>query len=192
MRVLLHSGGIDSSAIARWMLPDACITIDYGQPAYLGEWRAAKASCADCRLKHDILSLQVYREGARKDGCWPGRNQFLVAAAAAHYGHHDNLVILLGILKDDVYSDCSLEFVAQLNSLFALQGVRVSVEAPAARLDCVELLSQTAFPIRSLGATFSCHLSPIPCGKCAGCQKQREIRRKINLCDAVSRPQHLQ
>ncbi|RUW76172.1 7-cyano-7-deazaguanine synthase, partial [Mesorhizobium sp. M1E.F.Ca.ET.063.01.1.1] len=31
MRMLLFSGGLDSSALAWWLRPELCVTINYGQ-----------------------------------------------------------------------------------------------------------------------------------------------------------------
>ena len=176
MNVLLLSGGIDSSAIAFWKRPDTCLTIDYGQPSFLGELRAARAIAATVQAAHHVASVPLYKDPIGTDGYWPVRNQLLISVAAAMFGREANLKILLGVLGTDVHSDCAKPFIATTNELFAVQGALIRVSAPAIDLNERELLSRSNFPLEKLGVTFSCHRSDLPCGDCPGCLKQSRVR----------------
>ena len=66
--VLLLSGGMDSTALAAWKRPSACVTVDYGQQAAAAELKAAT-------LVGELLGLPCARSG-RPGTAWtrhPGR-----------------------------------------------------------------------------------------------------------------------
>ena len=93
LRVLLFSGGIESTALAYWRRPDLLLTIDYGQRPAAGELRAASHLASQLDLPHEVVTADV---GALGSGdmvgrgvashstvseAWPFRNQFLVTVA---------------------------------------------------------------------------------------------------------------
>ncbi|WP_079606095.1 7-cyano-7-deazaguanine synthase [Bradyrhizobium erythrophlei] len=90
MKVLLFSGGLDSSALASWKRPDVCLTIDYGQRPASGEIAAAKAICDELRIRHELLTVDLRALGsgslggkpqsslAQAEEWWPYRNQMLI------------------------------------------------------------------------------------------------------------------
>ena len=180
MRVLLNSGGLDSSALALWLRPDMSVTIDYGQPAFLGELRAARSLCTHLGLSHEVLKTSVYSGSPESDGYWPFRNQLLITSVAAHFGWSDQIEIYIGILRDDVYSDCTPKFIEAINYLFKMQKKSVVVSAPALEFNCAELLAHTEFPMDYVGITFSCHCSDLPCGDCRGCRKNADHALRLS------------
>lgn len=57
--LLLLSGGIDSIAIAAWLRPAKCLTIDYGQKAATAEIVASEQACKALHLDHTVLTAPI-------------------------------------------------------------------------------------------------------------------------------------
>lgn len=62
--VLLLSGGIDSAALAHWVLPAAALYIDYGQRPADSEERAATAVADTLGIPIDVLRIDLSTLGA--------------------------------------------------------------------------------------------------------------------------------
>ena len=97
MKVLLLSGGIKSTCLAKTWKPDVCLTIDYGQIPAAGEIRAAKNVAKFFGLPHRLLDINAASLGSGQMAgkpkikqatipeLWPFRNQFLVTLAAMKF-----------------------------------------------------------------------------------------------------------
>lgn len=189
MRVLLFTGGLDSTALA-WMLkPDKLVFFDYGQRPAKGEERASRAIAAALGIDLDIrgVNLSAFGHGtmsvsgtplasaSKAPEFWPYRNQMLITLAAMAYAAEPLTEISVGtVVGDDAHPDGSREFVSAMDGLVKLQsGVRVL--APAIDMTTGQLVSKAAVPKSILGWTFSCHTGEWACGYCRGCNKHRQV-----------------
>lgn len=57
--LLLLSGGIDSIALAAWLRPAECLTINYGQRPAAAEFSASAAVCKDLQLPHKLIDVPL-------------------------------------------------------------------------------------------------------------------------------------
>ncbi|MGD0091805.1 MAG: 7-cyano-7-deazaguanine synthase [Planctomycetota bacterium] len=182
--VLLLSGGMDSIALAWWLRPELCITIDYGQRPAAAEIRAAGAVCAELSLAHEIISADCSSVGsgdlagtkalgiAPVREWWPFRNQLLVTLAASKIVGRGFTELLIGCLRTDTdHSDATPAFVKQLSACLELQVGGLRLRAPAIELDSVELIRKSGIPVETLAWAHSCHVAAMACGQCRGCHK---------------------
>lgn len=177
MNVLLLSGGLESTALCYLCRPELCITIDYGQPSFDGEQRAAGFFCRSLSIEHQVIISRSYNLLARGNSSWwPFRNQLLVTLAATATSHLDVEKILIGIVRTDIYSDCTPAFIAHIQNLFCGQDSGLEISAPGAEMTTLELLNAAQFPEDALDVTFSCHRMSYPCGTCPGCAKSQEVK----------------
>jgi 7-cyano-7-deazaguanine synthase len=186
MKALLMSGGLDSAALAHWLRPDVCVTIDYGQIAAKGEMAASTALCAAMELEHRRISVDLSSLGsgsmaarptaprAAATEFWPYRNQMLVTLAAMMLMPEGVTQIMVGAVSTDRHADGKARFFRAMDRVLALQEGGVRVIAPARRLSTPSLLRKSAFPYDLIGLTFSCHVHEFACGQCGGCLKHRE------------------
>jgi 7-cyano-7-deazaguanine synthase len=186
MKVILLSGGLDSTALAWWCKPDLALTIDYGQVVACSERHAADAIARDLGLPHQILSVDCAKLGrgdlGQKDPSshgstsewWPYRNQLLITMAASFLVDHSPLEILIGTVKGDgkLHRDGSKRFLQRANALLRCQEGQVAVSAPGINLTTQELLITSGVPREILGWTVSCNRSELQCGQCGGCRKR--------------------
>lgn len=183
MRVLLLSGGLDSSSIAYWKRPDVCLTVDYGQRPARGETAAAEAICNELELRHETVTVDLSALGsgtlagkptsrlAEAEEWWPYRNQMLITLAGMRFVGDGLQEIMIGALRSDVHADGKAPFLRTVDRLMSLQEGHVVVTAPARKLNPEKLLELSGFPHALLGLTFSCHVMEYPCGRCRGCEK---------------------
>ena len=187
MKVLLFSGGIDSSALAYWLRPDLLLTIDYGQQAAAGEISAAIALAAEFRIAHEVLDVDLSKLGrglmadrpsselAHSPEWWPYRNQLLITLAGMRFVADGLQEIIIGAVNSDVHADGKEPFLTFINRAMQAQEGHVKVNAPAHDISPEELLEFSSFPRDLLGLTFSCHVSEYPCGTCPGCLKHSRL-----------------
>ena len=199
MRVLLFSGGLDSTALAFWLGPDRLLFLDYGQIPAAGEQRAATQIAKDLGLPLDILAVNCRDCGsgdmagrpsnhAEASEYWPYRNQLLITLAAMKYATESDLELLIGtVASDTIHADGRPEFLAAMRHLLRTQA-DVRLEAPAASMTAVQLQEIAEVPLRTLAWAFSCHRSDQACGQCRGCTKHFQtltgltegIRHEVN------------
>ena len=187
MRVLLFSGGIDSTALAWTERPDALFFVDYGQLAAKGEHRAAVALSDVLGIPLEIrrADLRSFGAGTMIGGApanplapefWPFRNQVLVTLAVMAHADRQPLDVLIGtVAGDSVHPDGNDVFVEAMNAVLAVQGA-YRLRAPAMGLDAADLLRLAGMPGEILGWTFSCHTGEWACGQCRGCLKHDELK----------------
>jgi 7-cyano-7-deazaguanine synthase len=181
------SGGLDSSALAWWLRPEVCITVDYGQKAAQGERAAASALCAEMRLTHRLIEVDLSAlgsgamagrptaPGGAAAEFWPYRNQMLITLAGMLLQPTGVTEVLVGAVATDRHADGRAAFFRAIDRTMRMQEGGIRVQAPARRWSSVTLLKRTAFPEDLLGLTFSCHVHEYACGQCAGCEKHREV-----------------
>lgn len=183
-KVILLSGGMDSTALAWWERPDIAFTIDYGQLAAQGEITASTAICEKLGLEHHIFSVDArgFGSGDMAGGSpnalapatdwWPYRNQFLVTLVAMKAVSFDVSEIIIGtVASDSQHRDGSVEFIDKMSKLLMCQEGALSLRAPAIQLNTFELIRESKIPKSILTWSHSCHKSNVPCGSCRGCNK---------------------
>lgn len=186
MNALLLSGGIESTAIAYWLRPPLAVTIDYGQPSAAAELRAARVIAGQLLIKHECVAASPYppRQSTSQPPVesrsiwWPYRNQLLITLAAAALSEREVQELQIGLVRGDIYKDCTDQFMRAVNTLFRTQERPIKVVAPARRLTTLELLRKSKIPYEMLGVTTSCHVAELPCGRCAGCQKSANVKQQ--------------
>ncbi len=180
------SGGLDSSAIAWWLRPELCVTVDYGQRSAEGEMAASTAICKAIGLPHrkivvDLSSLgsgtmagKVPAAGGVSGEFWPYRNQMLVTLAAMLLMPQGIGEIMVGSVSTDHHADGKAPFLRAIDRAVSLQEGKVRITAPARKYTTTQLLKKSGFPYDLIGLTFSCHVHEFACGQCSGCTKHRQ------------------
>jgi 7-cyano-7-deazaguanine synthase len=192
VKLLLLSGGLDSTAIAAMTRPDHCLNINYGQVAARAEERAARhiAGLLDLSFTAIQVPAGAVGSGLMTTGTdpvlpsvrttapewWPFRNQLLITVAAAWGVVRGFTVVQVGTLATDGvrHADGTRAFLDAVDHLLALQEGHLRVEAPAATMTAVELLHASGVSEAVLGWTHSCHRADLPCANCPGCVKHAE------------------
>lgn len=195
MKLLLFSGGVESTCLAVLHRPDILLTIDYGQVSAAGELRAAAHIAGKLGLRHEIIEAPLRELGtgdlagcaadknAKVTEAWPFRNQMLITLAAIRYEREGLREIMIGTVKSDsVHSDGSREFISSLECTLQIQNSHLSILAPAIDMTTLELVDASGVARDLLGWAFSCHTSPVACGLCRGCNKT------VELFDALDGP----
>lgn len=192
MRLLLLSGGLESSAIAAWLRPSLALTIDYGQLPAEGEIWAASRVCAELGLAHHSLRIDCSEIGsgllageatdelAPVPEWWPYRNQLLVTFASGWGIGRGVTEILTGsIASDGSHMDGTAQFYDALDQVMAIQEGKMRIRAPAIDMSSVDLINISAIQDSVLGWTHSCHTASVACGFCPGCAKRRDVLEEL-------------
>lgn len=186
MKILLFSGGIDSTALAWMTRPDVLLWVDYGQKAAEGEVRASRIIAGELNLSLDErrVDLGAFGRGSMAGRAsigdlppenWPYRNQMLITLAAMAYADAGVSEIAVGtVVTDRVHPDGRPAFMTAIDAVVRSQaGPRIAM--PAAEMSSLELVLASGVPRGLLGWTFSCHTGPWACGRCRGCVKHDEL-----------------
>ena len=188
MRVLLFSGGLDSTALAFLLRPDHLLFVDYGQVSAEGELRAAKKISSELELNLETRQVNARACGAgdmaggvtlsnEAPEFWPYRNQFLITLAAMTFAKESELSISIGTVRTDrVHPDGRPAFLRKLQAALRSQA-DVRIEAPAISITSRTLIKRAGVPGDILGWAFSCHRANYACGQCRGCAKHFQIVR---------------
>lgn len=192
--LLLLSGGIDSIAVAAWLMPSMCLTIDYGQKAAATEIVASEQASKALRLNHDVLTAQIANIGAgdmSSNGAsehsqyseyWPFRNQYLVTLAAMYSIKHGYSRVLIGTVATDCrHRDGTHQFITDMDKLLCHQEGAIQFSAPAISMTSIELVHQSGIDPSILAWAHSCHVGRFACGNCSGCTKHSEIMQALGL-----------
>lgn len=196
-RLLLFSGGMDSTALCYWHRPEVAVTVDYGQRCAAGEVRAAIEVCRRLGVQHRVLAVdcQGIGSGEMAGGpgsphapvpeWWPYRNLLLatlVAPMALEGGLEE--IVFGAVASDSSHVDGTPRFFEALDGLIRMQEGSVRVSAPAITMSALELIEASRVPPDILAWAHSCHRSEFACGQCRGCLK------RAGLVDTVfPRPQ---
>ncbi len=199
-RLLLLSGGLDSTAVAALTRPDHCMVVDYGQIPAQAEARAAQhvaqllgLPCTTIRVPAtDVGAGLMANKAASTTGpagaapvWWPFRNQLLITLAAAWGVLREFTTIQLGTVASDGarHIDGTRGFLSAIDNVVALQEGHIRVEAPAAEMSATELLRASGVPESVLAWTHSCHRANLPCAHCPGCVKRAETLHAVGLLE---------
>ena len=190
--VLLLSGGIDSVAIAAWLRPAVCLTVDYGQRSAAAEFRASEQVCKDLHLSHEMLAARISSLGSgdmsgptpsqhsKHSEFWPFRNQYLITLGAMLAIKRSCDRVLIGtVATDKRHLDGSQHFLESLDRVLAMQEGYVRLFAPALSLTTVELVHASNIAPATLGWSHSCHVGELACGLCHGCHKHAAVMTEL-------------
>jgi 7-cyano-7-deazaguanine synthase len=191
MRVLLFSGGIESTCLAWQERPDQLLFIDYGQVSAKGEERACFAIARELDLPLDVVRSDLRGVGsgtlagktAAKDGpaeFWPLRNQLLITLAAMKYFGRIGEILIGTVRSDAHHADGRAPFRGAMQRLLRTQ-LDCELRAPAAKMSSRSLIEASNIPQDLLGWTFSCHTEEWACGTCSGCRKHSEIKSDLGF-----------
>lgn len=185
-RLLLLSGGLDSSAIAGVARPDAAVFVNYGQRPAQSEAESARMVARhlgfplhETTIDFSPLGTGLLVGAAKEPGAptpewFPYRNQLLVTVAAAVALRHGHSTVLLGLVAGDGdrHADGTSTFVAQIDRLVAAQEGGVRVEAPFLDTPTATIVEQSGLPEHVIRRTHSCHVGNLACGQCPGCHRR--------------------
>ncbi len=202
-RVVLLSGGLDSSAFAFLLglqsLGDLGLFIDYGQVTAAAERRSANAVGSAYGFKVAEVSvpgLAVVGAGTligqvsaeRADGSdeaqraewFPARNLLLISIGAALLGRRGGGTLFIGC-SEPTYRDTTQEFVKSTNAVLRQTFeacTRVQVEKPAAsRFELVSTACDRGFEPR---LTFSCNYRhDRHCWRCTSCLDREDVLARV-------------
>lgn len=190
--LLLLSGGTDSIAIAAWLKPEMCLTVDYGQNAAVAEINASEQVCRALGLRHTVLtnrlvdlavgemSQQTSSWHSPHAEFWPFRNQYLATLAGMYSIKHGYDRVLIGtVTTDSRHRDGTHDFVNAIDALMSSQEGGIHYVAPAISMTSAELVRQSGIPSSVLGWAHSCHRSNLACGRCGGCVKHSEVMQSL-------------
>lgn len=191
-RVLLLSGGMDSTALAWALRPARALTINYGQRAFEGELRASRAVCAELSIAHEVVNVDCRQFGsgdlagsaalsvAPIPEWWPYRNQLLATIAAMHVIRDGATELIFGTVRTDAaHADGRPEFIETLDALLRCQEGGISILAPAIGQSTVELVRSANVPLDLLHWAHSCHTGEWACGECRGCHKYTLVMNEL-------------
>lgn len=189
--VILASGGLDSFLVWKLRAPDALnVFVDVGQ-RYRGKERQAVSRLAAAVPTFRLCTVrgqQIGKDDGRQ-GIIPFRNAVLVLAAARFAP-----VVLLGVTRDEINSDKSVEFMDAMRSVLDISwraqywndGARVHVvESPVRAHSKAELVAEyihSGYDPAHLALTVSCYSQDGDrCGNCASCFKRWVAMRLNNI-----------
>ena len=195
MKVLLFSGGVDSTCLALLEKPDLALTIDYGQVCSDGEKRAAIHISSYLDMPHEIVSVP-FRHLGRGDLTgissgndfstvpehWPFRNQMLITVAAMALARRNPTSLIIGtVATDKIHNDGTNSFLCSMDAVLRAQLSELRLSAPAINMTTTDLVLESGVSDEILRWTFSCHRAPIACGNCRGCMKSLELFSNLNI-----------
>lgn len=189
-KIIVLSGGLDSTAAAVVAGAHAAISFDYGQ-RHSRELVSAVMIAERLGIPHRIVNIDGLLAGGALTGesevpeghyaddnmaatVVPGRNLLFASIAIASARPGDS--IILGVHAGDhpVYPDCRPEFWAATRYA-AEEGYDVSIETPFIAVDKAELIRQGTELDAPLELTWSCYVGgDTHCGRCGTCVERAE------------------
>ena len=176
---VLMSGGIDSSACARYFQErgDSVkgIFVDYSQSAAEAERQAVERVTRHLGLPLSVLSFRSSREyGA---GEVMGRNAFLVFSTLMGLQPRGG-VLSLGVHSGTSYYDCGPDFIGRISEVIE------HYSEGRLQLHCPFLLETKSFVYRyaqlagiPINLTYSCEMGTVPpCGRCLSCKDRNALQ----------------
>lgn len=193
MKLLLFSGGVESTCLALMHNPDLLLTIDYGHKSAEGELRTSSFIANHLKMKHETLEASINSLGTgdlvgeapldsrKATEFWPFRNQFLITLASMKCAKDGFNEILIGTVStDSIHEDGTKNFIEAMNRVLQQQMPTLSVSVPAIEMNTLELVKSSGISKNLLGWTFSCHKENVACGQCRGCAKTIELLHDLD------------
>lgn len=189
--VVLTSGGVDSALVCLLSVEaDADVLplfVDYGQLAANREWIASRRVMRTLKLPIPArMDLSGYGKlipsgltnsslRIREDAFLPGRNMFLLAAAAGYARSRGASAVGIGLLnpKDALFPDQTQQFLdAAQESFRQALGVPLTLVAPLIKMNKRDVMAIAKE--RGIKGTYSCHKGgPKACNQCISCLERK-------------------
>ena len=213
--IVLLSGGLDSATVLAMARHDGwdcrALSIDYGQ-RHRAELDAAKrvaAALGAAEHRSIKLDLTVFGGSALTDRSIdvpsrastgipvtyvPARNTIFLALALAYAEVSASQAIFIGVNAIDYsgYPDCRAEFlaafatVANLGTKRAVEGARVTIEAPIVGMTKADIVRRGAQLGVDFSLTVSCYNADAAgraCGRCDACRFRRQGFAEAGVAD---------
>jgi 7-cyano-7-deazaguanine synthase len=187
-KLLLFSGGLDSTIVALRERPDTLLYIDWRHPACKFEWRVCKW-WQKHYLKVPLIKLKVSPTLSGDFDYIPARNLIFVSLAVNYAVAHNFNEVLIGLRLDSPQPDTTPLWLQALNLfLSVIEPLPIKVVAPLHKVD-LRVLRETlrGYP---LDRTFSCSLlNGYPCAIypkdqwCAKCLERELKLRELGFYD---------
>lgn len=175
-KLLLYSGGMDSTLVLYQQKPDECLFLAYGQ-AHLKEWWFAKKHCEITKTPITRLELPKLQGSTLTGGggtcVVPARNLVFLSIAANYAEANGFDEILLGCNKDDHadFPDCRSDFWISIHHLLKQMEMGVILRVPLINFTKKKIMRELALIGVDKDETWSCYAgSDKPCGKCEACK----------------------
>ena len=171
--LVLLSGGIDSSACLEFYReigrPPAALFVNYGQAAARLEVDAARAVASYYTVP--LIALTWTGRQLKHAGLIPGRNSFLISAAAMERPRSVS-IIAIGVHAGTDYPDCSVSFLDAMQKVLSLSEDRaVHIAAPFGTWKKPDIIQYCRLRNVPLELTYSCERgTEPPCGICLSCK----------------------
>lgn len=168
MKVILFSGGVDSTLLAhRSSVGDVLLCCDYGQPHHIEIDFARRSAAA---LDRELVVLRLPNLTPVGD-VFPGRNAILLSVAAGVAQSRGCRRVQIGCNKNDraSFPDCAPSFLRSMAA--AMRAYGVSIDAPllyTPRARVVELWQASGLE------AWSCYrpVGSEPCTLCRACRSR--------------------
>lgn len=213
-RVVLFSGGMDSTAALAWALDRgpvaAAVSVDYGQ-RHVKELASARQIAAHYGVQHHVLDMTGWGRllgGSAltddsvevPDGHYaadnmavtvvPNRNATMLMAAAGIAQALGAQSVVTAVHGGDhaIYADCRPEFIqaASAASQLGTDG-GVFIEAPFATISKTEIASLGHALGAPFGLSWSCYKGGLAhCGTCGTCVERREAFTNSGVQDPTT------
>jgi 7-cyano-7-deazaguanine synthase len=200
---ILHSGGLDSTALLGWILSSGdipfIINIDYGAANNIAERRAVgniirwyedrAFNIRDVALEISnsvMFAEQVSKEmpdatfdemGEDNQTIFPGRNALLISMAASAALARNINVLVAGMASHDQeanFPDCSETFISAMRETLA-EGYGLRFRTPFWIRSRAEVIRASYEHKVPLHLSYSCYRGgPTHCGKCPTCYSRRQ------------------
>jgi 7-cyano-7-deazaguanine synthase len=181
--LVLHSGGIDSTACIKYYIDRGfeikTLFIDFGQLAAKKEILAVKRISKYYNISYSILKIKGYKKFNK--GLIHGRNAFFLFCAVMKR-NYDHGIICIGIHGGTNYYDCSESFFKEISLLIdqSTNG-KVLLDAPFLKWDKAEIWEFCKMNKIPIKLTYSCEMGlSRPCGKCQTCKDLKKLYARKN------------
>ena len=184
-KLILLSGGFDSTVLARFQSPDLALFVDYGQPARIQERASARAVGRVLKIPVEEVAVTGLALGSMADAAGvsgprvvQARNAILCSIGANVAASTGLEVVVIGATANDHadYADCRAEFFDKMSaSSESTSGVRV--EAPFVEMSKKEVSDLAKSLDAPVSSSWSCY-SPEglrPCGSCSSCLERNAL-----------------
>jgi len=179
-RLLLYSGGADSTLLLYRDKPDACLFVRYGQKHMKEYWFARKHCDATNTPLYEVEIPRLQGSSLTGDSgsfVVPARN-LLFAALAANFAEANGFdEILLGCNKDDRkgFPDCCGDFWIAVTEAMKAAQLKVYPRIPLTNFTKKQILRKLDEIGVGRSDVWSCYEGgETTCGKCAACHQQHQ------------------
>jgi len=176
--LVLSSGGIDSTACIKFYKNQKSrvysLFIDFGQLSKTKELKASQKIAKYYKIPYSLIKIKNNIQYG--SGLLIGRNAFLLTTALINF-KHDTGIIAVGVHSGTSYSDCSENFIHEMQAVFDIYALGcIRVGAPFLNWSKADIYNFSKKEKIPLELTYSCELGKKqPCGKCNSCKDLEKL-----------------